>query len=149
MAAHDQRVVGQGREGCQTRARAPDFAKIERLAMRKEFRGTGLAVLLVRASMDFCRAKDYGRLYGHAAKHMIGFWKRFGFEVVDEGREFSFSDIVYVAMTLDAEPAPQAVTHASDPYVILRPEGRWHRPGILERPAERLTTSPSIAETPA
>jgi predicted GNAT family N-acyltransferase len=148
-AVHLLGYVGDEPAGCVRIRCFASFAKIERLAVRKEHRGTGLAVLLARASMDFCRAKGYGLLYGHAAKHMIDFWKRFGFEVVDEGREFSFSDFVYVAMTLDAAPAPQTVTHASDPHVILRPEGCWHRPGILERSATRLTSSPSIAETPA
>jgi hypothetical protein len=28
-----------------------------------------------------------------------------------------------------------AVTIGDDPYVIIRPEGRWHVPGILELPA--------------
>jgi predicted GNAT family N-acyltransferase len=148
-AVHLLGYVGDEPAGCVRVRCFADFAKIERLAVRKEHRRTGLAVLLARASMDFCRAKGYGLLYGHAAKHMIGFWKRFGFEVVDGGREFAFSDFVYIAMTLDAEPAPQAVTDASDPHVILRPEGRWHRPGILERSAQRSTVSPSIAEATA
>ena len=148
-AIHLLGYVGDEPAGCVRVRCFADFAKIERLAVRKEHRGTGLAVLLARASMEFCRAKGYGRLYGHSAKHMIDFWKKFGFKVVDGGREFAFSDFVYVAMMLDAEPAPQAVTHTSDPYVILRPEGHWHRPGVLERSAERLTSSPSITETTA
>ncbi len=148
-AVHLLGYIGDEPAGCIRIRCFANFAKIERLAVRKEHRGTGLAVLLARASMEFCRAKGYGLLYGHAAKHMIDFWKRFGFEVVDQASEFPFSDFVYVAMTLDAEPTPQAVTDTSDPYVILRPEGRWHQRGILERSAKRLANSPSIAETPA
>lgn len=148
-AVHLLGYVGDEPAGCVRVRCFADFAKIERLAVRKEHRGTGLAVLLARASMEFCRAKGYGLIYGHAAKHMIDFWKKFGFEVVDGGPEFSFSDFVYVAMTLDAEPAPHAVTHTSHPYVILRPEGRWHRPGILEQSAERSAGGPSIKRTAA
>jgi hypothetical protein len=42
------------------------------------------------------------------------------------------------------EPDPQAITMGSDPYHIIRPEGRWHKPGILETSTSRPATSPSV-----
>ena len=33
---------------------------------------------------------------------------------------------------------------AADPYVILRPEGQWEVPGILERSAQRGASRPSV-----
>ena len=33
-----------------------------------------------------------------------------------------------------------------DPYVMIRPEGRWHVPGILERSAIRPVTRPSAKQ---
>jgi predicted GNAT family N-acyltransferase len=124
-----------------------DFAKIERLAVRKEFRNTRLAFQLVRAGIELCRVKGYRRLYGHAQKRLTNFWARFGFRTFEGGRELVFSDFDYVEMVLDAERHPQAISIGVDPYVMIRPEGRWHVPGVLERSAIRPVTRPSV-ETP-
>ena len=123
-----------------------DFAKIERLAVRKEFRKTRLAFQLVRAGIELCRVKGYRRLYGHAQKRLVNFWSRFGFRTFDGGRELVFSDFDYVEMLLDAERHPQAIAIGVDPYIMIRPEGRWHVPGVLERSAIRPVTRPSVDE---
>ena len=39
-------------------------------------------------------------------------------------------------------PAPDALTIDSDPMMILRPEGAWDRPGILDRSAARPASNP-------
>jgi hypothetical protein len=38
------------------------------------------------------------------------------------------------------------VTIGADPYVIIRPEGRWHVPGVLEHSAARAVTHPSVGK---
>jgi GNAT superfamily N-acetyltransferase len=121
-----------------------NFAKIERLAVRREFRGRQLALRLAEAAIDLCRMKGYGKIGGHAAHHMVPFWEQFGFRVVGNGDPFVFSDFEYVAMCMDFEPHPNAVMFESDPHVVLRPEGAWHRQGILERSTARPVTTPSI-----
>jgi predicted GNAT family N-acyltransferase len=121
-----------------------DFAKIERLAVRKEYRNTRLAFQLVRAGIELCRMKGYRRLYGHAQKRLVNFWGRFGFRTFEGGRELVFSDFDYVEMVLDTTPHPKAITIGVDPYMIIRPEGRWHVPGILERSAIRPVSRPSV-----
>ena len=108
---------------------------------------TGATFQLVRAGIELCRVKGYRRLYGHAQKRLTNFWARFGFRTFDGGRELVFSDFDYVEMVLDAEHHPQAISIGVDPYVMIRPEGRWHVPGILERSAIRPVTRPSV-ETP-
>ena len=35
-----------------------------------------------------------------------------------------------------------AITLDSDPYVIIRPEGDWDRPGVLDMSAGRPVSSP-------
>ncbi len=45
-------------------------------------------------------------------------------------------------MVLDLEPSDDAITLDSDPYVILRPEGDWDRPGVLDVSSDRAVTSP-------
>lgn len=136
--------IGNEPAGCIRVRYFADFAKIERLAVRKEFRNTRLSFHLVRAAIDLCRAKGYERLYGHAQKRLVNFWSRFGFEVLEGGRELVFSDFDYVEMVMKTQRDPAAVAIGQDPYVVIRPEGRWHQPGILERSSSRAVTRPSV-----
>lgn len=144
-ATHLIGYVGNEPAACLRIRYFADFAKIERLAVRKEFRNTRLAFQLVRASIELCRVKGYRRLYGHAQKRLVNFWARFGFRTFEGGRELVFSDFDYVEMVLDAEHHPKAISIGVDPYIMIRPEGRWHVPGILERSAIRPVTRPSVA----
>jgi predicted GNAT family N-acyltransferase len=114
-----------------------DFAKIERLAVRHEFRNSRLAFRLVKAAVAFASAKGYRRLYGHARTDLVRFWSLFGFRPLVAGKSFAFSDVSYVEMVRNGEPSPDCVGIGDDPYVLIRPEGRWHEPGILERSADR------------
>ena len=121
-----------------------DFAKIERLAVRKEFRKIGASRPLVEAAIDLCKAKGYQRMYGHAARHVVKFWEQFGFKVVENAQEFVFSDFEYIEMQMFTERRPTAVTIGVDPYLTIRPEGQWHKPGILEKSRARPVTRPSV-----
>ncbi|MGH6828817.1 MAG: GNAT family N-acetyltransferase [Rhizomicrobium sp.] len=146
-AAHLVGYVGREPAGCIRVRYFADFAKIERLAVRKEFRTTRLSFQLVHAAIELCRMKGYRRLYGHAQKRLVNFWSRFGFRLFEGGKELVFSDFDYVEMVAEIEPHPDAVRIGGDPYKIIRPEGRWHVPGILEISAARDVTRPSIAKS--
>lgn len=136
--------VGDEPAGCIRVRYFADFAKIERLAVRKEFRNTRLSFQLVRAAIELCRAKGYQRLYGHAQRRLVKFWSRFGFEVLEGGRELVFSDFDYVEMVMAMPRDANAIAIGQDPYVIIRPEGRWHRPGVLEASSARAVSRPSV-----
>ena len=112
------------------------FAKLERLAVRDEWRGAGLAGRIVEAAIELCRKKGYGVLYAHAQKRYLEFWEARGFAPMGS-RELVFSDFDYVEVKLETEPHPQSITLDDDPYVIIRPEGRWDAPGILEKSVSR------------
>ena len=58
-ATHLIGYVGNEPAGCLRVRYFADFAKIERLAVRKEFRKTRLAFQIVRAGIELCRAKGY------------------------------------------------------------------------------------------
>jgi predicted GNAT family N-acyltransferase len=136
--------VGKEPAGCIRIRYFADFAKIERLAVRKEFRKSTLAFKLVRAAFELSRMKGYQRLYGHSQKRLVDFWGRFGFKVPPGAQELVFSDFDYVEIVAEIEPHPNAVRLGSDAYTIIRPEGRWHSAGILEASAARPVSSPSI-----
>jgi predicted GNAT family N-acyltransferase len=121
-----------------------NFAKIERLAVRREYRHVGLGSQLVRAAIELCRVKGYRRIYAHSQKRLLEFWSQFAFRPLEGAREFVFSDFDYVEIVLDTTPHPKAISIGVDPYIMIRPEGRWHVPGILERSAIRPVTRPSV-----
>jgi predicted GNAT family N-acyltransferase len=121
-----------------------DFAKLERVAVRAEYRHLGLGSRLVRAAIELCQVKGYRRIYAHSQKRLLDFWSRFSFNALEGGKEFVFSDFDYVEIVMDTTPHPQAITIGVDPYIMIRPEGRWHVPGILERSAIRPVTRPSV-----
>jgi hypothetical protein len=68
---------------------------------------------------------------------------RLGKVKVRAGRDrFVFSDHEYVETIRELTPPDDAVTIDSDPLVVLRPEGAWDRPGVLDRSARRPATNP-------
>lgn len=117
-----------------------DFAKIERVAVRKEYRKHQVAVHMIRFAIGICTKKGYTRLYGHLEKRLMRFWRHFGFvERPDHERRerLVFSDREYVEAYCDLEADPDRVTFHSPAYVINRPEGDWDRPGVLDYSSTR------------
>lgn len=143
-AVHLLGYVGDEPAACIRIRHFADFAKVERLAVRKEFRHTVVSFQLVKAAIELCRAKGYRRIYGHAQKRLLNFWGRFGAVPIPGKKEFAFSDFDYVEVMGEFEPNPHAIGIGSDPYVIIRPEGKWHESGVLERSAARPVTRPSV-----
>jgi predicted GNAT family N-acyltransferase len=119
-----------------------DFAKLERLAVRHEYRNSRISFKIVWAAIDLAKKKGYSRMYGHAQDRLVKFWSHFGARPMQGRPKITFSDFAYTEMLLETKPAPNAVTLKSDPYVLIRPEGHWDEPGILEKSAARPVTSP-------
>lgn len=123
---------------CCLRARYfADFAKLERLAVRKEFRRTRVSFDVVRTAVEHVRRKGFRRIYGHARQGVEKFWAHFGAKPLSPGNDFVFSDHLYSEMIAEYDALPDAIGLESGPYVIVRPEGDWDRPGVLESSAER------------
>jgi len=114
-----------------------DFVKLERLAVRRSFRRSTLAFDLVRTGIDFSQRKGFRRIYGHSREGLDDFWARFGAKPLEGRDKFVFSDYRYTEMVIDLEPISGAISLKSEPMVILRPEGDWDRPGILELSSAR------------
>jgi len=110
-----------------------EFAKLERLAVIRRFRHTRLAFSLIKAGIAFCQVKGYRKLYGNAEPRFVKLWERFGFRPRTADATFSFSSLEFVIGDLELPLHPEALTTQSDPYVLVRPEGQWARPGVLDR----------------
>ena len=151
VAAHFIGFIGGEPAACLRVRFFGEFAKLERLAVRHQFRRSRISFKLVQASLDYIRRKGFKKAYGHAQDRLVNFWAHFGGRPMEGGRKVTFSDFSYTEMVFDIEPSPDAITLDSDPYVIIRPEGDWDRPGVLELSARREVTSPlrnmEMAET--
>ena len=142
-ATHFLGFVNGEPAGCLRARFFHEFVKLERLAVRRSFRRSPLAFELVREGIAMAKRKGFRRVYGHARQGLEAFWARFGGKPVEGSEPFVFSDYSYTEMVLEIEPAFDAIDLDSGPMVILRPEGDWDRPGILETSSSR----PARAQT--
>jgi hypothetical protein len=67
----------------------------------------------------------------------------------DGARELVFSDFDYVEMIHISQRKADAISEATHPYVIIRPEGDWQKSGILEHSRVRGLRRPSAKEIAA
>jgi predicted GNAT family N-acyltransferase len=125
------------------------FAKLERLAVRREFRKLRLGTKLMQAGVEFCRAKGYRWIYGRAEKNLLDYYLALGWRPLGHARRVVFSDHEYVEIVFEASPSSDGISLETDPYILMRPEGRWHLPGVLERSASRPVRRPSAERTRA
>jgi predicted GNAT family N-acyltransferase len=120
-----------------------DFAKLERLTVLPTCRGGAVPRALLDAAFELAAKKGYRRIMGHTQARLAPVLMRLGKVKVREGRgRFTFSDHEYVETIRELTPPADAVTIDSDPLVILRPEGAWDRPGVLDHSAARPATNP-------
>jgi predicted GNAT family N-acyltransferase len=142
VAAHLIGFVGNEPVACLRARFFADFAKVERLAVRHQYRRSMVSFKLVRECVNFLKRKGYRRIYGQAQDRLVDFWARFGAKPLPQSRKIVFSDFSYTEMLLELPPDPNAITIDSDPYVIIRPEGDWDRPGVLDQSMRRAASSP-------
>ena len=122
-----------------------DFAKLERLTVLPHCRGGAVPRALLEAAFELAAKKGYRKIMGHTQVRLAPVLMRLGKVRIRPGRaKFKFSDHEYVETIRDLVPPEDAVTIDSDPLTILRPEGAWDRPGVLDRSAVRPATNPQI-----
>lgn len=120
-----------------------EFAKLERLTVTPAHRGGAVPRALLDAAFDLAARKGYRRVMGHTQRRLAPVLMRYGGVQVRKDRPgFVFSDHEYVETIRELNPPDDAVTIDSDPMVLLRPEGVWDRPGVLDRSSERPPTNP-------
>jgi predicted GNAT family N-acyltransferase len=120
-----------------------EFAKLERLTVLPHCRGGAVPRALLDAAFELAAKKGYRQIMGHTQVRLAPVLMRLGNVKVRPGRaKFKFSDHEYVETIRELTPPADAVTIDSDPLTILRPEGAWDRPGVLDRSAARPATNP-------
>ncbi len=81
-------------------------------------------------------------MYGHAQARLVRFWERFGLQRLAKNTRLVYSDHEYVEMAGAIAPHEDALSIHSNPYVLVRQEGHWDKPGTLDRSAIRAATNP-------
>ena len=108
------------------------FAKLERLAVRPDFRRSRLMWKLVKAAFDHCARKGFTKLYAHAREDLVQAWERFGARLIEGRPAFTFSDVRFREMVLDLPAHPRAISFGADPMLLIRPEGEWDTLGPID-----------------
>jgi predicted GNAT family N-acyltransferase len=142
-ATHLVARIGREPVGCVRLRWFADFAKLERLTVTPHSRGGTVPRALLEAAFDLAAKKGYRRIMGHTQVRLAPLLKRLAKVDVRAGRApFTFSDHEYVETIRELTPPRDAVTIDSDPLILLRPEGAWDRPGVLDQSAARPATNP-------
>ena len=116
-----------------------DFAKLERIAILPVERGRmeGLRVLLAEM-FELVARKGYRRMLGQIQARLWPVWSRtFKCRLLPGRAPFWFSDFEYREIEIDVPAHPRALRLETDPYMIIRPEGVWDTPGVLDASAGR------------
>jgi predicted GNAT family N-acyltransferase len=119
------------------------FVKFERFAVLPGKRGGEIARALFDAAYELSARKGYRRVLGYIQARLLPFMKRVGGLRERAGRaRFVFSDHEYIEVERDLAAHDDAIHIDSDPMVMVRPEGAWDRPGVLDHSAHRPATNP-------
>ena len=120
-----------------------DFAKLERLTVVPNCRGGAVPRALLEAAFELAAQKGYRRVMGHTQVRLAPVLMRLGKVKIRPNRKrFKFSDHEYVETIRELSPPKDAINIDCDPLVLLRPEGAWDRPGVLDRSADRPADNP-------
>lgn len=119
-----------------------DFVKIERVAVKESARDGQVVAALIGHAVEVSRRRGYKRALGYIQVRLAPFWARLGFYPRPGRTRFTFSDHEYLEVEGALEPHPQALSIDSEPLVLLRADGTWDEPGVLDRSALRPATNP-------
>lgn len=113
-----------------------NFAKLERVAIRKKYRQRGYAHRLIKFMIDCCRRKGYSKLYMHAQIRLKNFYEEYNFHQI--GEEFSFSDYEYIEMVCLFKNAYNPEMYMTEqPLLLDRSDGHPYEKNELEKSADR------------
>ncbi|MEE2877472.1 MAG: GNAT family N-acetyltransferase [Pseudomonadota bacterium] len=110
------------------------FGKVERVCILPRARGRNLDKIILAHAFEIAAAKGYRLLIGQIQARLWPLWSRvLHCELREERPGFSFSGYDYLEIDIPVPVHPSTLTPYTDPYVLIRPEGEWEAPGILER----------------
>ncbi|WP_430401269.1 GNAT family N-acetyltransferase [Hyphomonas sp.] len=117
------------------------FAKLERVVLLRNERGRPALQVILAEAFELATRKGYRLMIAQIQSRLWPVWSRTFRCKQAEGRpHFSFSDFDYLEIEIPLPEHPQALKPATDPMVMIRPEGKWDVPGVLDASAARSGT---------
>ena len=114
------------------------FGKIERVCVLEPYRSSGVIKVMLAATFELAARKGFRRMTAQIQARLWPLWsKTLNCELIEGRPSFFFSDYEYKEMVISVAPHPDAIRISSDPYEVIRPEGEWDSPGILEASRDR------------
>jgi len=74
------------------------YAKLERIAIIKEYRGQGFGTKLINFLIDYCKQKNYKEICLHSQTYVSDFYKKLGFKA--KRKHFFEAGIEHVEMIM-------------------------------------------------
>ena len=114
------------------------FGKIERVCVLEAHRSSGVSKVLLAAACEIAARKGFRRMTAQLQARLWQLWsKTLNCELIEDRPSVYFSDLEYKEMVISIKAHPEAIRMTSDPYVVIRPEGEWDQPGVLDASQER------------
>jgi predicted GNAT family N-acyltransferase len=114
------------------------FGKIERVSVSPPYRGSGVVKVMLAAAMEVSSRKGYRRMLAQIQTRLWPLWsKTLNCRMMDDHPNFYFSDFEYCEIEISIAAHPDTIRPTTDPLTIIRPEGDWDRPGVLDASATR------------
>ena len=111
-----------------------DFAKIERTAFRKAYRGVGILRAFARFVFAHIARKGYTRVITHASEKYARLWKTvLGFKSSSKQPAFFDGQEPFYEIWRDIAPAVDPISLDTSCAILFRTEGHWDEPGAFER----------------
>lgn len=116
------------------------FAKVERTSILPPFRGTPALKVLLAETFEIIARKGYRVALAQIQARLWPTWSRvFRCRLVSGREGFAFSGYEYAEMEIPVPRHPEMLNVRADPLQVIRPEGAWDEPGVLDKSAGRPT----------
>ena len=122
------------------------FAKVERTSILPAFRGTPALKVLLAETFEIIARKGYRLALAQIQARLWPTWSRvFRCRLVSGRPGFAFSGFEYAEMEIPVPRHPEALGVRASALQVIRPEGAWDEPGVLDRSAEGPTDGAEAA----
>ncbi len=123
-----------------------NFGKIERVCVSPKHRGSQVVSVMLAHAFEFAARKGYRMMIAQIQARLWPLWSRMlNCKLCETRPSFYFSDFEYFEIEIPLRAHPQAIRKDTDPHIIIRPEGQWDAPGVLDASLDRLQVQEKVA----
>ena len=114
------------------------FGKVERVCVLPAYRGSNVVKVLLAAAFELGARKGFRRMTAQIQARLWPLWSRIlNCNLLKDRPSLFFSDFEYYEIEIPLAAHPEVIRYNSDPYQMIRPEGAWDEPGVLDASSTR------------